>query len=60
MKKIHKLILKAYIGPLIVTFFIVMFVLMMNFVWRCRFSFKKGFFVLARILQLYRHGKNTN
>lgn len=34
MKKIHKLILKAYIGPLIVTFFIVMFVLMMNFVWR--------------------------
>ena len=34
MKKIHKLILKAYIGPLVVTFFIVMFVLMMNFVWR--------------------------
>lgn len=34
MKKIHQLVLKAYLGPLIVTFFIVQFVLMMNFVWR--------------------------
>ena len=34
MKKIHLLVLKAYIGPLIATFFIVQFVLMMNFVWR--------------------------
>ncbi len=34
MKTIHKLVLKAYIGPMVVTFFIVMFVLMMNFVWR--------------------------
>ena len=34
MKKIHKLVLKAYLGPLVVTFFIVQFVLMMNFVWR--------------------------
>ena len=34
MKKIYKLILKAYIGPLVVNFFIVQFVLMMNFVWR--------------------------
>ena len=34
MKTIHKLILKAYLGPMILTFFIVMFVLMMNFVWR--------------------------
>ncbi len=34
MKKIHKLILKAYLGPLVATFFIVQFVLMMNFVWR--------------------------
>lgn len=34
MKKIHKFILKAYLGPMILTFFIVMFVLMMNFVWR--------------------------
>lgn len=34
MKTIHKLVLKAYLGPLIMTFFIVTFVLMMNFVWR--------------------------
>ena len=34
MKKIHKLVLKAYVGPLLVTFFIVQFVLMLNFVWR--------------------------
>ncbi|MFI3282638.1 MAG: LptF/LptG family permease [Rikenellaceae bacterium] len=34
MKTIHKLVLKAYLGPMIMTFFIVMFVLMMNFVWR--------------------------
>lgn len=34
MKKIHKLVLKAYVGPLLVTFFIVQFILMLNFVWR--------------------------
>jgi lipopolysaccharide export system permease protein len=34
MKKIHLLVLKAYLGPLFATFFIVQFVLMMNFVWR--------------------------
>ena len=34
MKTIYKLILKSYLGPMIMTFFIVMFVLMMNFVWR--------------------------
>lgn len=34
MKTIHKLILKAYLGPMFMTFFIVIFVLMMNFVWR--------------------------
>ena len=34
MKTIHKLVLKAYLGPMILTFFIVNFVLMMNFVWR--------------------------
>ena len=27
MKTIHKLVLKAYLGPMILTFFIVMFVL---------------------------------
>ena len=34
MKKIHKLVLKSYLGPMILTFFIVMFILMMNFLWR--------------------------
>lgn len=34
MKKIYKLVLKSYLGPMILTFFIVMFVLMMNFLWR--------------------------
>ena len=34
MKSIHKLVLKSYLGPLILTFFIVMFGLMMNFFWR--------------------------
>ncbi len=34
MKTIYKLILKSYFGPMIMTFFIVMFVLLMNFMWR--------------------------
>ena len=34
MKTIYKLILKSYLGPMIATFFIVIFILMMNFVWR--------------------------
>ena len=28
MKSIHKLVLKSYLGPMILTFFIVMFVLL--------------------------------
>ena len=34
MKTIHKLVLKSYLGPMFLTFFIVMFVLLMNFMWR--------------------------
>ena len=34
IKTIHKLVLKSYIGPLIMTFFIITFILMMNFLWR--------------------------
>lgn len=34
MKKIHRLVLKSFIGPLVLTFFIILFILMMNFVWR--------------------------
>ena len=34
MKTVHKLILKSYLGPMFLTFFIVMFVLLMQFMWR--------------------------
>ncbi len=34
MKTVHKLILKSYLGPMIVTFFLVMFVLLLQFMWR--------------------------
>ena len=34
MTRVHRLVIKAYIGPLAATFFIVLFILMMNFVWR--------------------------
>ena len=34
MKTIHKMVLKAYLGPMILTFFIVMFVLLMHFMWQ--------------------------
>ncbi|HON19517.1 MAG TPA: LptF/LptG family permease [Salinivirgaceae bacterium] len=34
MKKIHKLVVKSYAGPLIASFFISMFVLLMQFLWR--------------------------
>ena len=30
MKTIHKLVLKSYLGPLVMTFFIIMFILLMN------------------------------
>ena len=32
--KVHRLVIKAYMGPLADTFCIVLFILMMNFVWR--------------------------
>lgn len=34
MKTIYKLVLKSYLGPMVLTFFIIMFVLMMNVLWR--------------------------
>ena len=34
MVRIYRLVIKAYMGPLAATFFIVLFILMMNFVWR--------------------------
>lgn len=34
MKTIDKFLLKSYLGPMVLTFFIVMFIFMMNMVWR--------------------------
>ena len=34
IKKVDKLILKSYLGPMVASFFIVLFVLMMNFLWK--------------------------
>ena len=34
MVRVYRLVIKAYMGPLAATFFIVLFILMMNFVWR--------------------------
>lgn len=34
MKTIHRFTLKSFLGPMLLSFFIVMFILMMNFVWR--------------------------
>ena len=34
MKTVNKFLLKSYLGPMFLTFFIVMFILLMNFLWR--------------------------
>lgn len=34
MKTVNKLILKSFVGPILMAFFIVVFVLLMNFMWR--------------------------
>lgn len=34
MKKLYLLILKSYLGPLVMTFFIALFVLVMQFLWK--------------------------
>ena len=34
MKKLHKLILLSYLGPLVLTFFIALFILLMQFLWK--------------------------
>lgn len=34
MKRIHKLVVKSFIGPLILTFFLVIFILLMQFLWK--------------------------
>ncbi|MDY0255101.1 MAG: LptF/LptG family permease [Tenuifilaceae bacterium] len=34
MKKLHWFILRSYLGPMVMTFFIVMFILLMQFLWK--------------------------
>jgi lipopolysaccharide export system permease protein len=34
MKRLHRMIIKAYLGPLMVTFVIVLFILVMQFLWK--------------------------
>ncbi len=34
MKKLHKLVVSSYIGPFVVTFFLSMFILLMQFLWK--------------------------
>ncbi|HOP05411.1 MAG TPA: LptF/LptG family permease [Tenuifilaceae bacterium] len=34
MKTLHRFVLKSYLGPLFMTFFIVMFILLMQFLWK--------------------------
>ncbi|MBK9538010.1 MAG: LptF/LptG family permease [Flavobacteriales bacterium] len=34
MKRLHRLVLSAYVGPLVVTFVIVLFILSMQFLWK--------------------------
>ena len=34
MKKLHQLVLKSFIGPFVLTFFIAQFVLLMQFLWK--------------------------
>ncbi len=34
MKRIHYLVIKSFIGPLILTFFLVIFILLMQFLWK--------------------------
>lgn len=34
LKKIHFLVMKSYIGPLVLTFFIALFILLMQFLWK--------------------------
>ncbi len=53
MKKLHLFILKSYLGPLAMTFFISLFILVMQFLWRYVDDLVgKGldFFTLAELL----------
>ena len=53
MKRLHVLVIKSYLGPFILTFFIVMFILLMQFVWKYIDDFMgKGldYWIIAELL----------
>jgi lipopolysaccharide export system permease protein len=53
MKKIYKFVLKSFMGPMVLTFFIALFILLMQFLWKYVDDMVgKGFewFVLAKLL----------
>ncbi|MCA1763488.1 MAG: LptF/LptG family permease [Flavobacteriales bacterium] len=53
MKKLHLLVIKSYLGPFILTFFIVMFILLMQFIWKYIDDFMgKGldYWIIAELL----------
>src|SRR5476651_816520 len=60
MKKIHLLLLKAFIRPFIVTFLIVMFVLLMLFLWKYIDDLIGKGFQWYTILQLMMYASATN
>ncbi|RYE36947.1 MAG: LptF/LptG family permease, partial [Sphingobacteriaceae bacterium] len=60
MKKIHKLILKAFIQPFFVTFFIVMFVLLMLFLFKYIDDLIGKGFEWYVILELMMYASATN
>jgi lipopolysaccharide export system permease protein len=59
MKSIYKLILKSYLGPMFLTFFIVMFILLMNFMFRYIDELVGKGLETAVILELLFYGMST-
>jgi lipopolysaccharide export LptBFGC system permease protein LptF len=56
MKKLHLFVIKTYTGPLISTFFVVVFILLMQFLWKYIDDLiGKGleFSVIAELLLIY-------
>jgi len=56
IKTIDKLILKSYLGPMVASFFIVLFVLMMNFLWKYIDDMVGKGLGLGLIIEIILHG----
>lgn len=59
MKKLDKLILKSYLGPMLLTFSIAMFVLVLNFLWRKVETLIGKGLDLSIILELFAYASAT-